>query len=158
MATNQQPWEVLTYTYHTCGVTAPWGGSLLEHHLNHSIIRIACNDVCPSRTRRQPYTTLISTYIPVVVIKLRIDAYRPMTSRQLHITHRNALSPLRLLALRNRMYYAPHSHQWPHQQHSRPLLHYSQLNSRAHVRRRQLHQRAPQPPLLPVTWSICEIN
>jgi len=43
MATNQQPWEVLTYTYHTCGVTAPWGGSLLEHHLNHSIIRIACN-------------------------------------------------------------------------------------------------------------------
>ena len=43
MATNQQPWEVLTYTCHTCGVTAPWGGSLLEQHLNHSIIRIACN-------------------------------------------------------------------------------------------------------------------
>jgi len=43
MATNQQPWEVLTYTCHTCGVTAPWGGRLLGHHLNHSIIRIACN-------------------------------------------------------------------------------------------------------------------
>jgi len=43
MATNEQPLEVLTYTCHTCGVTAPWSGRLLEHHLNHSIIRIACN-------------------------------------------------------------------------------------------------------------------
>ena len=43
MATNESPWEVLTYTCHTCGVTAPWGGRLLGPHLNHSSVRVACN-------------------------------------------------------------------------------------------------------------------
>ena len=42
MAASQSPWEVLEYTCHTCGVTAPWAGRLLEHHLNHPTIRIAC--------------------------------------------------------------------------------------------------------------------
>jgi len=43
MATNESPWEVLTYTCHTCGVTAPWGGRLLGPHLDHSSVRVACN-------------------------------------------------------------------------------------------------------------------
>jgi len=42
MAASQSPWEVLEYTCHTCGATAPWAGRLLEHHLNHQTIRIAC--------------------------------------------------------------------------------------------------------------------
>ena len=52
MAASQQPSDVLEYTCHTCAVTVLWGGRLLERHLSHTTVRIACNGYNQSFTDR----------------------------------------------------------------------------------------------------------
>jgi len=159
MATNEQPWEILTYSCHTCGVTAPWGGRLLRPHLNHSSIRIACNGCHQSftdktsalhhfkqhlYTRRGYQTPLRRLSADDIPPAPHNTPERSVTSQASSSPKQNVLRPTLSPVIS--------------QHHSRLLLHCSQLNSRAHVRHRQFHHRAPQPPLLPVTWSICETN